>query len=42
MKKYIVINPDNTVAGVPCDTYEEAKELANQQDGRIIAEIKGE
>jgi hypothetical protein len=42
MKKYIVINPDNTVAGVPCDTYEEARELASQREGRTIAEVKGE
>lgn len=42
MKKYIVINPDNTIAGVPCETYEEARELANQREGRIITEVKGE
>lgn len=42
MKKYIVINPDNTIAGVPCETYEEARELANQREGRTITEVKGE
>lgn len=42
MKKYIVINPDNTIAGVPCETYEEARELANQKEGREIQEVKGE
>lgn len=40
MIKYAVINPDGTYAGVPCTSYDEAKDLASQKLGRIIGEIK--
>ena len=34
--KYAVINQNGTYAGVPCETYEEAQELAAQDEGRQI------
>ena len=37
--KYAVINSDGTYAGVPCTSEEEARELAAQQEGRIIVEL---
>ena len=33
---YVVINPDGTYAGAPCLTWEEARELAAQREGRRI------
>lgn len=39
MSKYVVINPDGTYAGVLCDSYEEARELATQKKGRVIGKI---
>ena len=39
MKKYAVINPDGTYAGVPCENIDEARELANAKAGRVIAEL---
>lgn len=38
--EYAVINPDGTYAGVPCTSAEEARELAAQKDGRVVAELK--
>ena len=38
--KYAVINADGTYAGVPCTSEEEARELANQKDGRVIVELR--
>jgi hypothetical protein len=38
--KYAVINPDGTYAGVPCTSYEEAKELAAQKEGRVVVELR--
>ena len=37
--RFCVINANGTYAGVPCVTYEEARELAAQQEGRRIFEI---
>ena len=37
--KYVVINKDGTYAGLPCLHFEEARELANQQEGRQIFKI---
>lgn len=37
--RYAVINPDGTYAGVPCTSEEEARELAAQKEGRVIAEL---
>ena len=37
--KYVVINPDGTYAGVLCDTYDEAIDLASQKKGRVIGEV---
>lgn len=37
--EYAVINTDGTYAGVPCTSEEEARELANQKEGRVIAEL---
>lgn len=37
---YIVIKKDGAVAGVPCSTYEEARELSNNHEGSKIFEIK--
>ena len=31
---YCVINPDGTYAGVPCLSYEEARELMYAREGR--------
>ena len=39
INKYIVLNPDGTVAGIPCRDFEEARELANQRDGRIVTVV---
>lgn len=39
MSKYVVINPDGTYAGVLCDSYEEARDLAAQKKGRVIGEV---
>lgn len=36
---YAVMNADNTYAGAPCTSYEEAKRLASQKEGRWIAEL---
>ena len=36
---FCVINVNGTYAGIPCVTYEEARELAAQQEGRKIFEI---
>lgn len=36
---YVVLNPDGTYAGVPCESYEEARELAAQVEGRGIYEL---
>lgn len=36
----VVINPDGTCAGVPCKSEEEARELANQKEGRKIFSVK--
>lgn len=33
---WIVINPDGTYAGVPCLTWEEARELVAQKKGRRV------
>lgn len=33
---WIVINPDGSYAGIPCLSYEEARELANQKEGRRV------
>lgn len=38
--KYAVINSDGTYAGVPCTSEEEAKDLAAQQEGRIIVKLE--
>ena len=37
--KYVVINKDGTYVGLPCLRYEEARELANQQEDRQIFKI---
>lgn len=37
--RYAVINPDGSFAGVFCTSYEEARELAIQRDGRIIYKL---
>lgn len=37
--KYAVIKPDGSFAGVPCTTEEEARELAAQEEGRIIVKL---
>ena len=37
---FAVVNPDGTYAGVPCETYEEARELKNAKEGRMIFELK--
>lgn len=36
---YAVVNPDGTFAGVPCESWEEARELANAREGRKIFEM---
>ena len=36
---WIVINPDGTYAGVSCLTWEEAKELVAQKEGRRVFNI---
>ena len=36
---YAVINPNGSFAGSFCISYEEARELANQKDGRIIYKL---
>ena len=36
---FAVINPDGTFAGVPCKSYEEARELASQEEGRVIVDL---
>ena len=36
---YAVINPDGTFAGAPCKSYEEARELASQKEGRVIVDL---
>lgn len=33
---WAVVNPDGTFAGVPCTSWEEARELANAREGRWI------
>lgn len=33
---WVVINENNTYAGSPCLSFEEARELANQKEGRKI------
>ena len=40
MSKYVVINPDGTYAGVLCQSWEEARELAGQKEGRVIGEVQ--
>ena len=37
--RYAVIKPDGKFAGSFCTSYEEARELANQEDGRIIYKL---
>lgn len=37
--RYCVINPDGTYAGVFCVSYEEALELVNCQEGRVIYKL---
>lgn len=39
---WVVINKNGTYSGMPCKSEEEAKELASQEEGRIIykAEVK--
>lgn len=37
--RYAVIKPDGTFAGVPCESFEEAQELAAQEEGRIIFKL---
>jgi hypothetical protein len=37
--RYAVINPDGTYAGVPCTSYEEARELVAGKDGRVMVEL---
>lgn len=37
---YIVIKKDGSVAGAPCSTYEEARELSNNHEGSKIFELK--
>lgn len=37
--RFCVINANGTYAGIPCVTYEEARELAAQREGRRIFEI---
>ena len=39
MSKFVVINPNGTYAGVLCDSYDEARELAAQEKGRVIGEV---
>ena len=39
MSKFVVINPDGTYAGVLCDSFDEARELASQKKGRVIGEV---
>lgn len=39
MSKYVVINPDGTYAGVPCNSWAEAVNLAAQRIGRVIGKI---
>lgn len=36
---YAVIKPDGTYAGVPCETIGEARELAAQEEGRVIYKL---
>lgn len=36
---YCVIKDDGTFAGVPCLSYEEARELSNQHEGSMIYEM---
>lgn len=36
---YAVIKPDGTYAGVPCENIDEAKELAAQEEGRVIYKL---
>ena len=36
---WIVINSDGTYAGVPCITWEEARELVAQKEGRRVFNI---
>lgn len=36
---WAVVNPDGTFAGVPCESWEEARELANAREGRKIFEM---
>jgi hypothetical protein len=38
--QYAVINPDGTFAGVPCESYEEARELAAAKEGRVIFHLR--
>ena len=33
---WIVLNPDGTYAGVPCESFEEARELYLAKEGRTI------
>lgn len=37
--RYAVINPDGSFAGSFCSSYEEARELAIQKEGRIIYKL---
>lgn len=36
---YCVIKDDGTFSGVPCLSYEEARELSNQHEGSMIYEM---
>lgn len=40
ISQYIVIKSDGSTAGVPCNTYEEARELSNNHEGSKIFELK--
>ena len=37
---WCVVKDDGRYAGVPCLSYEEARELANQHEGSVIMEMK--
>ncbi len=36
---WVVLNPDGTYAGVPCESFEECRELVAAREGRIAYEV---
>ncbi len=36
---WIVLNPDGTYAGVPCLSWEEAREMVAQKEGRWVLNV---